>query len=133
MAVIIAISNVGLLWAQDLNVGVTLYEQAFQIDLKAQSRQDFEKANSLESQSRAMDGMAWILQLFGDNTRAKDLYSKKLKLAENLRYDLSRSQTLYALGILNKDLANYLRGSEFFNLALVDVKKGGNKNAEGAI
>ena len=87
----------------------------------------------MEWQSRAMDGMAWILQLFGDNPRAKDLYSKKLKLAEKLGDDPSTSQSLYALGILNKDLANYLRGSEFLNLTLVDVKKGGNKKAEGAI
>ena len=147
LAVFMVVCAVDLPWAQDMSKGETLYRQAFQIDINAQSKQDFEKAfdkyeqslnifekaNSLEWQSKALDGMAWILQLFGDNSRAKDLYSKKLKLAEKLGDDPSRSQTLYALGILNKDLANYSKGSEFFNLALVDVKKGGNKKAEGAI
>jgi CHAT domain-containing protein len=146
-AVIIAISNVGILWAQDLNVDVTLYEQAFQIDLKAKSKQDFEKAfdkyersqkifekvGSLEWQFRALDGMAWIIQLFGDKPRAKDLYSKKLELAEKLGDNPSRSQTLYALGILNMDLANYSEGTAILNDALVSVKKSGDKKAEGAI
>ncbi len=147
LAIFMVVCAVDLPLAQDMSKGETLYRQAFQMDINAQSKQDFEKAfdkyeqslkifekaNSLEWQSRALEGMGWILQLFGDNSRAKDLYSKKLKLVEELGDDPSRSQTLYALGILNKDLANYSEGTAILKDALVSVKKSGNKKAEGAI
>ena len=131
---------VDLPWAQDMSKGETLYRQAFQMDVNAQSKQDFEKAFDKYEQSlrifekaNSLEGMAWRLHLFGDNSRAKDLYSKKLKLAEKLCDDPSRSQTLYALGILNKDLANYSEGTAILNDALVSVKKAVDKKAEGVI
>lgn len=147
LAIVIAICPVDFLWAQDLSVGETLYEQAFQIDLKAQSKQDFEsalnkyeqalkifeKAGSLEWQSKALDGMAWIFRLFGNNSKAESLYSKKLNIAEKLGDETSRGRTLYALGILNRDLSNYSKGVDFFSQAVVSVRKTGSTKAEGAI
>jgi CHAT domain-containing protein len=127
--------------------GVSLYEDAFQIDVKAQSRKDFERAcdkyeqalkifektGSLEWQSKALEGMAWILRLFGHNAKAETLYCKKLSLCEKLGSESSKNQTLYALGTLFKDLANYPKGIEVLNLALVSARQSGSTETEGAI
>lgn len=147
LALLMTAYSVDAISAPNLSDGVSIYRQAFQIDLNAHSKQDLEKAldkykqslkifedvGSIEWQSKTLAGMAWVIQLFGDNITAENLYSKRLDLARKLGDEASISQALYALGILNKDLANYPKGIDFLDQALVSVRKAGSTKAEGAI
>ncbi len=147
LALLMTTYTVDALSASNLSDGVSIYGQAFQIDVNAQSKQDLEKAlnkyeqslkifeenGSIEWQSKALTGMGWVIQFFGDNVRAQNLYYKRLKLAKKVGDETSISQALYALGMLNKDLANYPKGIDFLDQALVSVRKAGSTKAEGAI
>ncbi len=137
----------GFLMADEPRDGLQLLASAFEIDLKAQSRQDFEnaltkydlalksfeKTNDLNGQLRALDGMAWILELFGESGKAGTLYLKKLSISNELGDEVSAVQSLYALGRVNTSLSNYAEALRFLNKALELVSKTQDIRAKGVI
>lgn len=137
----------GLLMADEPRDGRQLLASAFEIDLKSQSRQDFknaltkyelaqesfEKTNNFEGQLRALDGRAWILALFGENSKARELYLKKLSISNELGDTVSAVESLYALGIVNTSLSDYSEGVNSYNKALEMLSKTQDIRAQGAI
>ncbi|MGO9119055.1 MAG: CHAT domain-containing protein [Desulfomonilaceae bacterium] len=132
-------------WAQSEKQGITIYNQAKELQNKARSRQDlekavekyqealriFEKARFEKGKGVTLNNIGLVYDSWGQYPKALEYYERSLEITRKLRDVKTEGVTLNNIGLVYKSWGQYPKALEYYEKSLAITRKIGDVKGEG--